>query len=101
MALVTALCSFPIYFLQNSDRENLQDLFSPQSLTSIDERKWSDPAEGFNLFTFSFLKFILTVLAVTCPIPAGVFTPIFTMGASFGRLFGFTVWFMFNGSFSH
>lgn len=44
---------------------------------------------------------MLTVLAVTCPIPSGVFTPIFTLGASFGRLFGFVVWIMFDKNFSH
>ena len=101
VALVTALCAFPIGFLQSSDRDNLQQLFSPQSLTQLDNAKWSDPAEGFNLFTFAFLKFVLTVLAVTCPIPAGVFTPIFTLGASFGRLFGFSAWFLFSRDFSH
>lgn len=36
------------------------------------------------------------MLAVTCPIPAGVFTPIFTLGASFGRLFGFILFCIFD-----
>lgn len=28
---------------------------------------------------------------MSCPIPAGVFTPVFTLGAVFGRLYGYTI----------
>ena len=35
------------------------------------------------------MKFILTCLAISCPIPAGLFTPTFTLGAVFGRLYGY------------
>ena len=30
----------------------------------------------------------MTALAVTLPVPAGVFIPVFTLGAAFGRLVG-------------
>ena len=33
----------------------------------------------------------MTAISVTCPIPSGVFTPVFTMGASIGRLIGWIV----------
>jgi len=36
-------------------------------------------------------KFLMTVVSVSCPIPCGVFTPVFVMGAALGRLVGFVV----------
>jgi H+/Cl- antiporter ClcA len=34
------------------------------------------------------LQFLFTPIAVALPVPAGVFVPVFTMGATFGRLVG-------------
>jgi hypothetical protein len=50
---------------------------------------WADPNVGFNLIIYSLLKFILTILALASPIPAGVFIPTFTLGAVIGRAFGY------------
>lgn len=33
----------------------------------------------------------MTAISVSSPIPCGVFTPVFTMGAAFGRLVGWGV----------
>jgi len=56
---------------------------------------WSVPSASLNLFTYCCLKFILFVLAVSCPIPSGVFTPSFVLGAAFGRLYGYIVTLIF------
>lgn len=40
---------------------------------------------------YSILKFVLTSISISCPIPCGVFTPIFTCGATIGRFFGHMV----------
>jgi chloride channel 2 len=40
------------------------------------------------LIVYSVLKFLLTAISISCPIPCGVFTPVFTCGAIFGRFFG-------------
>ncbi|CAD7934103.1 unnamed protein product [Amoebophrya sp. A120] len=40
------------------------------------------------LTSLIFQKSILFPIAAACPIPAGVFTPVFVLGASLGRLFG-------------
>ena len=33
-------------------------------------------------------KFLMTILSLSCPIPCGVFTPMFSAGAAIGRFFG-------------
>ncbi|GLD97267.1 hypothetical protein PINS_up005950 [Pythium insidiosum] len=41
-----------------------------------------------SLMTYLPLKFLLTLLSVVLPIPAGLFTPTFVIGGIFGRLVG-------------
>jgi len=48
-------------------------MFSAELLTNNDQ--WNAPAVAFNLLVFAILKFTLTILALSCPIPAGVFGP--------------------------
>ena len=36
------------------------------------------------MITFVLLKFVFTILSLTCNVPAGIFTPVFTIGAVFG-----------------
>ena len=40
------------------------------------------------IFTLGVSKFILTALCCSLPLPSGLFTPVFTIGALIGRLFG-------------
>ena len=54
----------------------------------VDGYLWSHPLTGFNLLIYVILKFILIMLAVSSPIPAGILTPSFIIGAVFGRLYG-------------
>jgi len=53
--------------------------------------KWNEPSVMFNLLIFCLMKFILIILALSCPIPAGVFGPQFVFGAVFGRFFGLMI----------
>lgn len=46
------------------------------------------PSPMWNLRYYIVFKFIATVLSISSPVPAGVGTPWFTFGASFGRMFG-------------
>jgi len=48
-------------------------MFSPEELAN--KPQWAEPAVAFNLLVFCLLKFTLTILALSCPIPAGVFGP--------------------------
>jgi H+/Cl- antiporter ClcA len=64
-------------------------MFSNENIIVHDH--WNDPSVSLNLFIYSVLKFFLTVLAISCPIPNGVFTPSFVLGAAFGRLYGYVL----------
>jgi len=41
-----------------------------------------------SLVILIFVKFFLTVISITLPLPSGVYTPVFTIGAALGRLLG-------------
>ncbi|KAK5982073.1 Chloride channel protein 2 [Trichostrongylus colubriformis] len=52
---------------------------------------WTVPSGSSVLYTLSLFAitfFILSMLSSTLPIPAGIFMPVFVIGASFGRLMG-------------
>ncbi|XP_046850431.1 chloride channel protein 2-like isoform X2 [Xenia sp. Carnegie-2017] len=40
------------------------------------------------LVFFIVFKFVMTAIAITLPVPAGIFFPVFVIGAAFGRLVG-------------
>ena len=57
---------------------------APIELTS----SWSKPSLLMNLAIYNICKFGFTIIAVGCPISCGVFSPVFLLGAAFGRLYG-------------
>lgn len=54
---------------------------------------WKHPNVNvyITLSTFIVVHFVMTAFAITLPIPAGVFMPVFVTGAAFGRLVGETM----------
>ncbi|EPR59785.1 chloride transporter, chloride channel (ClC) family protein [Toxoplasma gondii GT1] len=70
--------------LKSEDRLKLGEFFDVESL---DTNKWSSHV-FLSLFLFVIFKFAATILSVACPVPAGIFTPIFVCGAALGRLYG-------------
>jgi chloride channel 2 len=50
--------------------------------------QWANAPVFLSLTLFIIFKFVFTVVAVALPIPAGVFFPVFIIGAGFGRLVG-------------
>jgi len=91
IGLIIALTSFPIDFLRLPERTILQEMFSQDPLQTKDKAHWNQPNIIFNLAIFAAIKFTLTTLSLSCPIPAGVFTPTFVLGAVFGRLYGYVL----------
>ena len=69
----------------------MDQFFSEKELDSHSNTLWGEPAIGFNLMVFVIIKFILEVIAISSPIPTGVFTPTFVLGAAFGRLYAYTL----------
>ena len=81
---VVAAISFPLRALRNQQQDELNALFVGADLP----RHWHTPGPIFNLFFFCIVKFVLTILSVTLPLAAGLFIPVFVMGAGVGRFFG-------------
>jgi len=49
---------------------------------------WSSPNTTFNLIVYCICKFFFIILSITCPVPNGIFAPIYALGGGFGRLYG-------------
>ncbi|XP_029472361.1 chloride channel protein 2 [Rhinatrema bivittatum] len=51
---------------------------------------WKDPRSNVfvTLVTFIIMKFWMSALVTTIPVPCGAFMPVFVIGAAFGRLVG-------------
>lgn len=45
---------------------------------------------------YVILKFVITALTLSCPVPGGIFTPTFTMGAVFGQLYASIIFRIMN-----
>ncbi|XP_077868666.1 chloride channel protein 2-like [Saccoglossus kowalevskii] len=81
-----------------TQKEVLDELFSNTTWTTgqadVDDAQvishWKHPDSNIyvTLVVFIVMKFWMTAVAVTLPVPAGVFMPVFIIGAAFGRLVG-------------
>eukprot|EP01119_Soliformovum_irregulare_P019855 TRINITY_DN6369_c3_g1_i2.p1 TRINITY_DN6369_c3_g1~~TRINITY_DN6369_c3_g1_i2.p1 ORF type:complete len:531 (+),score=121.88 TRINITY_DN6369_c3_g1_i2:209-1594(+) len=79
-SIVTLTNFVPMYKGQNGI---ISDLFTDQPLP-----EWSQPNIFVNLSFYIVISFILTAMSITLPIPAGLYTPVFLIGAASGRLVG-------------
>uniref|UniRef100_A0A8C0WLT5 Chloride channel protein 2 n=1 Tax=Castor canadensis TaxID=51338 RepID=A0A8C0WLT5_CASCN len=63
----------------------VEDLESPST-----SQAWSPPRANvfLTLVIFILMKFWMSALATTIPVPCGAFMPVFVIGAAFGRLVG-------------
>lgn len=89
VSIVIACVTFPngigphLGLAQNAE---ISHLFSSEPLKL--RKEWAHGNIFVNLLVFIFFKFFLAPLAVSLPIPAGVFVPVFVLGAGVGRLGG-------------
>ena len=90
---ITASTTFCIPGLKNFDKPIMFYLFSAND-NSIGD--WSHPGEGWHLLISCLSKYILTVLGLSCNMPAGVFGPMFSIGALLGRLYGHLIYIIFG-----
>ena len=56
------------------------------------------PNEGINLLVICSFKFLISILCLTVNMPAGVFGPLFCIGALSGRLYGHVLKYFFTVS---
>lgn len=62
----------------------------PNTIGAIDEA-WCAYPVPVSLLLCLVLRFFFTGLAITLPVPAGVYMPLLAMGATMGRLVGYVV----------
>lgn len=89
VASFIACVSFPGFLgkqMGMAQKTEINHLFEERPLQQIPE--WSTGSIFFNLIVFILVKFTVVPLAASLPIPAGVFVPVFVLGAGIGRLFG-------------
>jgi len=85
-ALITSSVTFFIPGLRNFDKQILMHLLSDNG--NIIQANWYHPGEGWHLLIACISKYFLTVLGLSCTMPSGVFGPMFSVGALFGRFYG-------------
>ncbi|KAL4221849.1 Chloride channel protein 2 [Mactra antiquata] len=104
VTLIITSCTFPpglgqFYAGQLTHRRAVDELFGNITWTTgqaddLDEEEilshWKHPATNIyvSLVLFIVMNFWMAAICNTLPIPAGVFVPVFTIGAAFGRLIG-------------
>ncbi|XP_077998012.1 chloride channel protein 2-like [Glandiceps talaboti] len=103
VAFVISSLTFPLglgQFMAGeiTQKQALDELFSNTTWTTgqadVDNADvlshWKHPHTNIyvSLVVFVIMKFWMTAVAVTLPVPAGVFMPVFIIGAAFGRLVG-------------
>ncbi|XP_070561074.1 chloride channel protein 2-like isoform X2 [Ptychodera flava] len=103
VAFVISSLTFPLgvgQFMAGelTSKQALNELFSNTTWTTgqadMDDAEvishWKHPNSNIyvTLVIFIVMRFWMTAVAVTLPVPAGVFMPVFIIGAAFGRLVG-------------
>lgn len=83
--MATACVIYPFGAVQYGSDAVINGLFGtdPESIAP-----WQTPSIFFNLALFIVLKFLLTAISLGLPVPCGLYTPVFLMGAAGGRLIG-------------
>lgn len=85
---------YPMSSLMMNDRDVVNEMFRNEVLSS---NSWNQMG-WITLLIYIIVKFTLTVLPCGMPLPCGIFTPIFTIGAVTGRLFGELIHIIFPNS---
>lgn len=86
-------------FMAMDHKQAILSLFSAKPLDCYGDTNPSGPWAGTSTFValplYIVLNFFMVVVAISLEIPCGVFTPIFMLGAGFGRLVGegMNLWF--------
>eukprot|EP01102_Stenamoeba_stenopodia_P017172 TRINITY_DN6116_c0_g1_i2.p1 TRINITY_DN6116_c0_g1~~TRINITY_DN6116_c0_g1_i2.p1 ORF type:complete len:470 (-),score=74.57 TRINITY_DN6116_c0_g1_i2:90-1499(-) len=96
-----ATASYPGFigqFMSLGSVKAFEDLSLPDlspSNPKVTAKDWLSNGIFVNLILFVVLRYCLTTLMVTCPIPGGPYTPFLVVGAGLGRLYGETIVHMF------
>ena len=90
VSLFISIIGFPIVYLHLNEK-NIDNMLwtEKNNLGDIPHgHMWTYPDTTFNLITYCIIKFFFIILSISCPVPNGIFAPILSLGAGFGRLYG-------------
>eukprot|EP01012_Entosiphon_sulcatum_P046856 TRINITY_DN6322_c0_g1_i1.p1 TRINITY_DN6322_c0_g1~~TRINITY_DN6322_c0_g1_i1.p1 ORF type:complete len:908 (+),score=125.53 TRINITY_DN6322_c0_g1_i1:48-2771(+) len=84
-----AITSYPFVFLRPGQKEQINSFLAPEDLPAA---KWGSGVQMLvQLAVYVVREFFASITSFVLPIPVGVFTPAFTIGAGLGRLVGETI----------
>eukprot|EP00698_Gefionella_okellyi_P006779 TRINITY_DN1627_c0_g2_i1.p1 TRINITY_DN1627_c0_g2~~TRINITY_DN1627_c0_g2_i1.p1 ORF type:complete len:779 (+),score=145.57 TRINITY_DN1627_c0_g2_i1:43-2379(+) len=86
VTVVTALAAYPFELLRAGQKAAINKLFSDAE--GMQAWNWDPTTAYLSVLVFVIFKFFFTAISVGLPIGAGIFTPIFALGAGVGRLIG-------------
>ncbi|CDW90775.1 voltage-gated chloride channel protein [Stylonychia lemnae] len=86
--LFISIIQFPLRFLHFPERQVWNVMFNSHQISEVQNGQvWSNPNLELVLLVYCILKFIFIVSSLTLPLPNGIFAPMISFGAVFGRLF--------------
>lgn len=89
VSLFISIIGFPIHYMHFNEKTIDNMFFSNYNMETLKGgATWGNPLQAFNLIVYCILKFFFIVLSVSCPIPNGIFAPVFSLGAGIGKLYG-------------
>lgn len=95
VAVAFATLTFPGFigeFMALTNNQKVKDLFSSKELHCLndheDNTRWSKHSVFLEMPVYLLIFFFFTTVAMSLRVPAGVFMPVFVMGAVLGRLTG-------------
>jgi chloride channel 2 len=89
--LLVGAIEYPVgKYMVLSLREAIVQLFDSSDSANAQEMRatWSSPSLLLSLLFFTAVRFVGTAVNVGLPLPCGVVTPVFAVGAGLGRIFG-------------
>jgi chloride channel 2 len=106
VALLSALCSYPALmgdYMALGDKALVEDMLSMNELHEsafVHGQHWGASGHYRSvpqaLATLALIRFLLTTLDITLPLPNGVYMPVFIVGCAIGRLYGYYVSLLFS-----
>ena len=94
VAAISALLTYGTPFLRLPDHLAIDTMFASPiaardpATDEVAPAQWGDMPPAYASALFLAVRSITTVAALSLPIPCGLFTPVFALGAALGRLFG-------------
>ncbi|CAG9335796.1 unnamed protein product [Blepharisma stoltei] len=91
IVLIISIITFYIPFMHVTEKTVLNTMFKSGYIPTNTEADWHLFGLGLDMLLYIVIKTIISILSFTCPVPFGVFSPVFTIGSVLGRLTGYVI----------